>query len=112
MQCKTCKVISRFSGKKFLMPLLGHRYSIITLEAVRVHVSDLDLEIGGGLETRGWTSNDIDVNGTRADVSVFAKRLKQNGIEHPVHYCGPHTGHSHVLCALNGIKLALTGRGY
>jgi len=112
MQCKTCKVIPDLLGKKFLMPLLGHRYPIITLEAVRAHVNGLDLEIGGGLESRGWTSNDVDVNGSKADIEIFDGRLKEAGIVNPIHYCGPLAGHSHALCAFNGIKLALTGKGY
>lgn len=112
MHCETCRVISLLLGKKIFMPLLGHRYPILKYATVAPLVENLNLVIGGGLHARGWTKNDIDVNGQKEDVPEFASRLQQKGIPNPVHYCGPLQGHSHLYCAYNGIKLAFTGKGY
>ena len=112
MDCNICKKISILCGKRLFMPLLGHRYPLLALATVEPHTEGLDLSIGGGLRTRGWTYNDVDVNGSRTDAAQLDKRLKKNGIPHPIHYCGPRIGHSHLRCALYGIKLALTGKGY
>ena len=105
-------MISILCGKKIFMPLLGHRYPRITLPGIQQYTEGLDVVIVGGLQNRGWTCNDIDVLGSKQDAKIFDERLKKNGVMHPVHYCGPLTNHSHVVCAFNGIKLALTGRGY
>jgi len=112
MDCDTCKLISLLLGKKIFMPLLGHRYPRLTLAEVEPHLAGLDLVVGGGLRSRGWTYNDVDVNGDKADAKILDERLKRSGIVHPVHYRGSLTEHSHLYCAFNGIKLALTGKGY
>lgn len=112
MHCQTCKIISLLLGKKLFMPLLGHKYPLLRVENVVPLVEGLDLLIGGGLCSRGWTYNDIDINGSKKDVETFVGRLREKGIPNPVHYCGPRSAHSHIYCAYNGIKLALTGKGY
>jgi hypothetical protein len=110
--CRICRNISVAMGKKFMMPLLGHRYKKISLTDVQPHFNDLDLEIVGGLKKRGWTSNDIDVVGTQADIYTLSLRLASENINNPIHYCGERHKHSHVKCAYYGVKLAFTGRGY
>ena len=94
------------------MPLLGHNYPKVSFEEVSAHVGDLHLEIVGGLAQRGWSVHDVDVIGQKADVPEFVSQLRARGVVHPVHYCGDGVHHSHLRCALYGIKLAFTGRGY
>ncbi|MCE9541067.1 hypothetical protein K8R03_00730 [Candidatus Kaiserbacteria bacterium] len=110
--CRICKNISIAMGKKFMMPLLGHKYQKITLEEIRPHLSGLNLDIVGGLSKRGWTLNDVDVVGTKSDIQNLSIRLETRGIRNPIHYCGARLNHSHIQCAYYGVKLALTGRGY
>lgn len=94
------------------MPLFGHRYSKLQLADIKRHLIGLDLEVVGGLRRRGWTINDIDVIGDKKDILTLVERLKKNGIQNPVHYCGKPFRHSHIFCAYYGIKLVLTGKGY
>lgn len=111
-ECETCKTISRLLGKRYLMPLLGHEYRKLSLAEIVPQTNDLHLEIVGGLAERGWTKHDIDVVGERSNIETFSRRMRAGGIPHPIHYCGDGIHHSHLRCAFNGIKLALTGRGY
>ncbi len=111
--CKTCRFISHALGKKFMMPLLAHHYPLCRFGDVKKELRGLDLRIVGGLATRGWTKNDVDVVGERADIPTFESRLRKDGIPEPIHFCGSDDEpHSHLRCALYGIKMALTGKGY
>src|SRR5690348_9203195 len=109
-ECKICKIISLALGKKFMMPLLGHHYPMCRLADIKKDFHDLDLHVVGGLANRGYTTNDIDVIGDRADIPALVSRLEKDGIQEPIHYCGSEHGkHSHLRCAYFGIKMALTG---
>jgi len=111
--CRICRVISLGLGKKFIMPLLGHHYPLCRLSDVKKNFRGLDLRVVGGLVNRGWTKNDIDVIGNRADIPALSSRLERDGIREPIHYCGgTHEKLSHLRCAFYGIKMALTGKGY
>lgn len=111
--CKVCKLIGLLLGKKFIMPLLGHHYPLCYYAQVKRDLKGLNLQVVGGLVTRGWTTNDVDVIGDRADAPTLNSRLHQDGIPEPVHYCGRiGEKHSHLKCAYFGIKMALTGKGY
>lgn len=110
--CKICSAIPKILGKKYLMPLLGHSYPRIERESLLPLLTTHNLVLVGGLATRGFTQNDIDVLGEHDDVVAFAEKIRELGIKNPVHHCGTHTHHSHLSCAINGIKLAFTGRGF
>lgn len=110
--CKVCAVLPHLLGKKLFLPLLGHNYKKITREEVTPFLDGLDLKIVGGLEKRGYTKNDIDLIGEKKDVQILAERLLKVGVVNPLHYCGGEGRHSHLECALNGIKLAFSGKGY
>ena len=111
-ECRTCKTISKFFGKKYMMPLLGHHYPLCRLADVQKDMKGLDLELVGGLPKRGWTTNDVDVVGNRSDAPELEQRLRADNIQEPLHWCGDGIHHSHVRCAYFGIKMALTGKGY
>src|SRR4051812_47825341 len=110
--CRVCKAISMMLGKKFMMPLLGHHYALCRIADVRKDMRGLDLQLVGGLPRRGWTTNDVDVVGNRADAPTLEARLRHDHIAEPVHYCGDGVRHSHLKCAYFGVKMALTGKGY
>ena len=95
-----------------MMPLLGHHYALCRLADVKKDMQGLDLRLVGSLPRRGWTRNDVDVVGNRADAAVLDARLRDDKILEPVHYCGDGIHHSHLRCAYFGIKMALTGKGY
>ena len=84
-----------------------------TLVLSKKDVEGLRLRVVGGLVSRGYTTNDIDVVGEREDIPALVSRLHADGIQEPIHYCGSeHEKHSHLRCAFYGIKMALTGKGY
>ena len=111
-ECNICKIPPILLGKRFMMPLLGHKYSKIFYKDIEKYLVDLDIEIVGSLVQKGWTKNDVDVVGNKNDTKIFAERLKKENIKIPVHYCGGHNDHSHIKCVYYGIKMAFTGKGY
>ncbi|MBI2108687.1 MAG: hypothetical protein HYT93_00700 [Parcubacteria group bacterium] len=111
-QCSVCKIIPKVLGKKFFFHLFGHEYPKLFSKDVAKHLIGLNLKLVGGLSTRGWTVHDVDVTGEKKDAAVLEERLRKDNIPHPIHLCRQKPNHSHFLCALNGIKLVLTGRGY
>lgn len=69
---------------------------------------DLNLEIVGGLNYRGWTVHDIDVIGNQKDVPILVERLEKAGIKNHVHLCDVKLHkHSHFLCLMDGLKVIL-----
>lgn len=70
----------------------------------------LDLELVGGLKTRGWTIHDIDVAGDIMDVPKFIERVEKEGIQNPVHFCDyGFKKHSHLLCIKDGLGVIFYG---
>lgn len=111
-ECRTCKTISLLLGKKLILPLIGKHYPLCRLGDVQKDLRGLGLQVVGGLVNRGWTTNDVDVVGNRADVPELASRLAHDHIAEPVHFCGDGVRHSHLKCAYYGVKMVLTGKGY
>ena len=69
---------------------------------------DLNLEIVGGLNYRGWTVHDIDVIGDKKDIPALVERLEKARIKNPVHLCdSKFHKHSHFLCLIDGLKVIL-----
>ena len=99
-------------GKKMFMSLFGRIYRRITLKEVESLLDGLDLAIVGGLKSRGYTNNDIDIVGAKGDVSILAGRLAKKNIDNPLHYCGNRSRHFHSTTIYYGIKMAITGKGY
>lgn len=110
--CRICKFFSRTLGR-FLMRVLNRKWERITIGQVSGKKKNLDLEIVGGLRSRGWTVHDIDVVGDKEDAKVFAKRLRKARVDNPVHFCSiSEENHSHALCLWNGLMLIVRGIGY
>ena len=111
-QCPVCKIIPKVLGKNFFFHVFGREYPKLLYKDAQKHFEGLDLKLVGGLTTRGWTVHDIDVTGDKKDAPELERRLRDNNIPHPIHLCRGKPNHSHFLCALNGVKLVLTGKGY
>ena len=111
-ECRVCKIISVMLGKHIFLPILCSHNKKIYFKNIIEFTKNIDIKIVGGLKIRGYTNHDIDVIGKKSDIQEFQKRISENGIKNPIHYCGEADRHSHLKCAYYGIKLALTGKGY
>lgn len=107
--CLFCKSLSRIFGHP-LMFLVGKRWERVERKDVVHHMNSLQLQLVGGLVTRGWTVHDIDVIGSEADVPLFVQRLERSGIHNPVHFCDDgFVKHSHLRCIREGLEVLFLG---
>lgn len=100
--CRLCKLLSRTVGR-ILFWVLGVKWARLEADQVRPHFEGLDLDLVGGLKTRGWTTHDVDVVGSAEHAAVLAERLRKAGIRNPVHHCSNAGGHSHFACIRGGL---------
>jgi hypothetical protein len=106
--CRFCKALSRTVGR-LLYFVLRKKWEHLDAGQVRPHLRGLDLELVGGLKTRGWTVHDVDVIGSRSDVLQLVKRLRKAGVRNPVHFCNGYGKHSHVQCIAGGLAALFLG---
>lgn len=93
-----------------LMFVLGKQWPKIYTENITPHLSDLDLELVGGLADRGWTIHDIDIIGNIKEVPKFIERIRKAKIKNPVHFCDMgYKKHSHLRVIVNGLKSLFMG---
>lgn len=111
-ECKLCRFASRAMGGRIVMPIVCRKSKKIFLEDIQEYTRGLELKIVGGLSDKGYTRHDIDVVGNKKHLPLFIKRLKENSINNPIHYCGGFDTHSHLECIFYGLKLVFTGKGY
>ncbi|HAJ44404.1 TPA: hypothetical protein DCX62_02070 [Candidatus Azambacteria bacterium] len=105
-------MISHLLGKRIFMFLLNRKWEKLYKKDLGWHIKDLNIEIVGGLNKRGWTVHDIDVVGNRNDVVIFNDRIRGALIKNPIHYCGSSINHSHLMCLFNGVKLIFGRNGF
>ena len=101
--CRLCKLLSRTVGRT-LFWILGVQWPKLEATQVYPHLEGLELDLVGGLKTRGWTTHDVDVVGSAAAAVELTERLRKAGIRNPVHHCSNAGGHSHFACIRGGLS--------